>query len=121
MTTPLAPVFWLAIASTLAFVGAIWQCVLAIVTAVESMEDFLGEHNRLVKEEKTRALARVPRWRLFRRRKAIRSVLEDAQLVLTGSEKKRSQAYDRQAWAWSWVINGALIAAIVSWVQVATS
>lgn len=121
MTVPiLSPIFWLAVASTLAFVGAVWQCVLALLGGIESMEDFLGDQNRIVREEKTRLLAHVPRWRLFKRRRTVHEILADADLVLSEDERKRSRAYDRQGWAWSWVITGALIASIVSWIQFAS-
>lgn len=121
MTAPiLSPIFWLAVASTFALVGAVWQCILALLTGIESMEDFLGDQNRIVREERIRLLAHVPRWRLFKRRRIVREILADAELVLSQDERKRSRSYDRQAWAWSWVITGALIASIVSWIQLAS-
>lgn len=116
-----SPPFLLAIAATSALVGSVWQCVLAVLNGVESMEDFLGAHNRLIRDERNRLLATIPSWRLLRRRRASRLVLAEAKLVLTRDELKRNNAYDRQAWAWSCVITGALIASIVSWVQVAAS
>jgi hypothetical protein len=109
---------WLAVAATAASVGAVWQCVLAAISGVDSMESFLGHHNRLIREEQQRALASIPRWRLWQRRRKAKRIVAESQVVLTDDEKRLGRAYDRQAGAWSWVIVGTLIAAVVAWIQV---
>lgn len=109
---------WLAVAATAALVGATWQCILAAISGVESMEAFLGDHNRLIREEQQRALASIPRWRLARRRREAGRIVAESQVVLAENERRLGRAYDRQAGAWGCVLVGALVAAVVAWIQV---
>lgn len=109
---------WLAVAASAAFVGSAWQCVIAAISGVESMESFLADHNRLVREEKRRVLAPIPWWRLPTRRREVKRILAESQVVLTHAEKRLSRAYDRQAGAWACVIVGTLIATVIAWMQV---
>jgi hypothetical protein len=118
ITPPSGELVWLAFAATVACVGSVWQCVIAAISGVESMESFLGDHNRLVHEEQQRAVASIPRWRLRLRRREAKRIVAESRVVLTDDERRLSRAYDRQAGAWSCVIVGTFIAAVLAWIQV---
>lgn len=108
---------WYAVAATAALVGAAWQCLQALLGGIKSMDSFLGAHNELLRDERARIRSKIPAWRIRRGRAAVREMERGARQVLTSNELELSNAYDRQAGPWSWVLVGALIAAVASWVQ----
>lgn len=102
-------------ASTLALVGASWQVRLAFLDGIESMDDFLGAKNALMREERSRIRAPVPRWKLMRRRQELTKVESLAQDAMTELELRRERRFDRQAYAWGFVVAGTVLATIDGW------
>jgi hypothetical protein len=109
---------WLAVASTLALVGVIWQLALALKDGVDSMESFLAAKNTLMREERARIRDSVPRWRVRKRRQMLKAVEGNARQVLTIQELNIERRFDRQSYAWALVSSGALVATIGSWLLV---
>lgn len=110
---------WLAIASTLAMVGAGWQVVLAFLDGIESMDAFLGAKNALMREERGRIRESFSRWRLLRRRNELGKVEALAREAMTERERRLERRFDRQGMAWAFVMVGAMMATAVSWIAVA--
>jgi len=111
--------FWLALAATVALIGTVWQSLLGAVLHVDQMRAFLGPQDRLLTEELHRLHKDVPRWRFFLRRRRKKSLIAEISSLLTPEELRLSRRYDQQAWGWSLVMLGALIACIVTWTEVA--
>jgi hypothetical protein len=110
---------WIALAATLALVGASWQVVLAFLDGIESMDEFLSAKNALMREERARIRASVPRWSVLRRRRELRKVEWLAQDAMTERELNIERRFDRQGWAWAFVVAGALVATIAAWSELA--
>ncbi len=108
---------WLAVAASAGFVGAVWQAATGILMHIDSMQGFLGDHNRLVREEAERIRARIPRWRVIARRRAQKQLQLDSNIVLSQPEQLLLHRYDQQTWGWSLVIVGAAIACVVAWMD----
>ena len=111
--------FWFALAATVALIGTIWQSLLGAVLHVEQMRAFLGPQDRLLSEELHRHHKNVPRWHVFLRRRRKRELIAEITGLLTREELRLSRRYDQQAWGWSLVMVAALIACIVTWIDVA--
>jgi hypothetical protein len=60
-------------------------------------ESFLGDHNRLIREERQRALASISKWRIRLRRREAKRTVAKSLVVLTVAEERLSRAYVRQA------------------------
>lgn len=113
-------IIWLTIASGMAFIGAVWQCIIAGLAGIDSMRSFLGAHNSILQEEQDRIRREVPMRRWLKRRRLYKTAQGEANVTLTDQEKRLSRAFDHQARAWSFVVAGTLIAFIASGFQAST-
>jgi hypothetical protein len=109
---------WFALASCATVFGTGWQAVVAAIAGVNSMDRFLSAQNALWREEKRRIQSENPFPHYLRRRRGLRQLKLDMDLVLSDDERKIGRAYDRQAWGWSFLLAGALITAIATCEQV---
>lgn len=91
--------------------------VLSLLQGIGSMERFLGAHNAIRREEQDRIRGTVPRWRLFRRRRMAKALVNEMDDLLTADELRLDRGYNRQATGWAFIMVGALIACGASWLQ----
>jgi hypothetical protein len=108
---------WVALAATLAFLGAVWQTVLGARIHIDSMKSFLGAHNQVVMDEKARIRDQVPRWSIFRRRREMRAVGKRASVLLSPAELKLAKLYNQQTYGWSFVLVAAGVFMVVGWMD----
>lgn len=106
----------LVLSALFALAGTLWQCGLAVLNGIESMEGFIGDHNRLRREEARRVREEIPVWCLLRRRRALLDLSRELEIVLTDDEQRTSRAYDRQAWGWSFLVVGSMLAVVAGFV-----
>jgi len=112
---------WLALATTFTFFGTAWQMGVAMLNSIDEMESFLGDFNLVAKEESKRRAEQFPRWRIWKRRRATKEALAESTIVLSKGETLQFKAYDRQAWGWAFLTVEAIIVAVASWVDFASS
>ena len=105
------------LATSLLFVGAVWQMLSASTSSIDSMSSFLGAHNQIQKDEQERIYRDVHPWRILRRRRLVKVSRLSVGSLLTPNEERISRQYEREAIGWSIVIIGTIVLSISGWVD----
>jgi hypothetical protein len=99
------------------FVGASWQSIVAMLTHVDSMRNFLVAHNAILTEQLDEVKSNIPSWRFIARRRAFRQAAHDANVVLSDDEARLLRRYDQSAQGWAILIVGSLASVVAAFMN----